>query len=77
MIETILQIIGFACLGYLTVDLVATLDKEDDLPNKPFKCEMCLTYWISVIPMCIQFGLIGIVYAAISAVTANILYKYI
>lgn len=77
MIETILQIIGFACLGYLIVDLVVTLDKEDDLPNKPFKCEMCLTYWISVIPMCIQFGLIGIVYAAISAVTANIMYKYI
>ena len=59
MISIILQIIGFACLGHLSADLMVTLDKEDDLP------------------LCIQFGPVGILYAAISAVTANIIYKYI
>jgi hypothetical protein len=77
MSDIILQIIGFACLGYLASDLMVTLDKEDHLPNKPFKCDMCLSYWISIIPFMVQFGLIGIIYAAMSAVTANILYKYI
>ena len=56
---------------------MVTLDKEDDLPAKPFKCDMCLTYWMSVVPLCIQFGPVGILYAAIAGVTANIIYKYI
>jgi len=77
MSDIILQIIGFACLGYLASDLMVTLDKEDHLPNKPFKCDMCLTYWFSIIPFMIQFGFLGIIYAATSAVAANILYKYI
>ena len=77
MISIILQIIGFACLGHLSADLMVHLDKDDDLPAKPFKCDMCLTYWMSVVPLCIQFGPVGILYSAIAAVTANIIYKYI
>ena len=77
MIDIILQIIGFACLGHLSADLMVHLDKDDNLPAKPFKCDMCLTYWMSVIPLCIQFGPVGILYAAIAGVTANIIYKYI
>ncbi len=72
----ILQIIGFACVGHLVTDFISHFELPS-IPDKPFRCDMCMTYWISVIPFMLQFGLYGILYAGISAVTANILYKYI
>jgi hypothetical protein len=72
----LLQILGFACLAHLIVDMITHLDIKW-LPEKPFKCDMCMGYWISIIPFMIQFGLVGILYAAISGVTANLIYKYI
>jgi hypothetical protein len=71
----LLQILGFACLAHLIVDMITHFDLS--LPEKPFKCEMCMGYWISIIPFMIQFGLVGILYAAISGVSANLIYKYI
>jgi hypothetical protein len=76
MIETILQIIGFGALAHLIVNFMVSLDKEEELPDKPFKCEKCMAYWISVVPLCIQFGFVGILYAAISSVVASYIYKY-
>ena len=72
----IVQIIGFACLAHLAVDLISHFDLPE-LPDKPFRCDMCFAYWISVIPFIIQFGLVGILYGAISGVIANLIYKYI
>mgnify|MGYP003627952221 CR=1 FL=1 len=76
MIEIIIQIIGFACLGYLAVEFISGFNLPE-LPDKPFRCELCLTYWISIIPLMVQFGFIGILYAAISSVIANIIFKYV
>ena len=76
MIEIITQIIGFACLAHLAVDMIVYLDLKE-LPEKPFKCDMCFAYWISIFPFMFQFGLVGILYAAISGVVANIITKYI
>ena len=74
--EIIIQIIGFACLGHLVTDFITHFDLPE-LPEKPFKCDMCMAYWISIIPLMVQFGFIGILYAAMSAVVANLIYKYI
>ena len=71
----ILQIIGFAALAHLVVDMIVHFNAP--LPEKPFKCEMCMGYWLAIIPFMIQFGLVGILYAAISGVCANLMYKYI
>ncbi len=75
MSDLILQIIGFACLGHLVTDFISHFDLPE-LPNKPFRCDMCMTYWIAIIPMCVQFGPRGILYAAISSIVANIIFKY-
>ncbi len=76
MSNIIIQIIGFACIGHIVTDFISHWNLPK-LPDKPFRCDMCMTYWISIIPLIVQFGLIGILYAAISSVTANIIFKYI
>jgi len=76
MIDLLLQIVGFACLGHLVTDFITNFDLPE-LPNKPFRCDMCMTYWISIIPLMVQFGLKGVLYAAISSIVANIIFKYI
>lgn len=75
MTDLLLQIVGFACVGHLVTDFITNFNLPE-LPDKPFRCDMCMTYWISVIPMCVQFGLKGVLYAAISSIVANIIFKY-
>ena len=69
------QVIGFACLAHLVTDFIDHM--EWSLPDKPFRCDMCMGYWISIIPFFLQFGLHGVLLAAITGVTANLIYKYI
>ena len=74
----IIQIIGFACIGNLIVDFIANFKPLIRLSKiKPFNCEKCFTFWISVSFFCIQFGPVGILYAAIAGVVSNLIYKYI
>jgi hypothetical protein len=75
MSDLILQIIGFACLGHLVTDFITHFNLPK-LPNKPFRCDMCMAYWISIIPLMVQFGARGILYAAISSILANIIFNY-
>ena len=71
----ILQLIGWASLAHILIDLIEELNIK--VPNKPFKCNLCLGYWISVIPLTIQYGLSGIVYAAISGVLSEVIFRVI
>ena len=71
----IIEILGFACLGHLLADFISSFDLPE-LPDKPFKCDMCLTYWISIFPLMYMHGLTGLLYSAISEVAANYIYKY-
>tara|TARA_R110000822_G_scaffold65772_1_gene160911 strand:+ start:2830 stop:3057 length:228 start_codon:yes stop_codon:yes gene_type:complete len=71
----IIQILGFACLGHLITDFISSFDLPE-LPEKPFKCDMCLTFWLSIGPLMFLHGFTGILYASISAVVANYIYKY-
>jgi hypothetical protein len=76
MIQLLTYIIGFACLAHLVVDFITSLDLPE-LPDKPFRCDMCMAYWISIIPMMVAYGFEGILYSAISAVLANYIYKWV
>lgn len=69
----LLELLGLACLTHLIVDFIQTLDLP--LPNKPFKCDMCLGYWISMIPLILAYGIHGFAYAAIVGVLADIIYR--
>lgn len=69
------QVIGFACLAHLITDFISHLDLPQ-LPDKPFRCDMCMAYWISVIPFVVQFGLSGFLMAAMSSIVAKIIFKY-
>jgi len=70
-----MQLIGFASLAHLIVDFIVSLDK-DWIPAKPFKCDKCFAFWISIGPMLIQFGIIGVLYSACIAILAQIIFKY-
>ena len=70
--ELILTIIGFACLGHIIADFLSTFE---ELWDKPFKCNMCMTYWISLAPFIFIYGANGILYAAIASITSEIIYR--
>jgi len=67
----ILQIIGFASLAHLIADFA----QHFELPQKPFQCNLCVGYWISVVPFVVQWGLEGFLLAAITGVTSDALYR--
>lgn len=68
----ILTLIGFAALGHLAADFLNQFEK---LPMKPFKCNACLTYWTSLIPLIFLYEWYGILYAGIAAIISEIIYK--
>lgn len=74
--NSIIEILGFAAIGHLTTDFISSFNLPE-LPDKPFRCDMCMAYWISIIPMMVAYGFEGILYSAISAVLANYIYKWV
>ena len=73
----ILMIIGFSCIGHLVVDFISNFPTLYISKIKPFNCEQCFTFWLSVGFLTITFGPVGILYAAISGIISNLIYKYI
>ena len=71
----ILQIIGFTALTHLVVDFINHLDVDNRLDNKPWKCDMCMGYWISLFPLTIQYGLQGILAASVVGVLSDVLFR--
>ena len=66
-------IIGFACLGHMSADFFTQFER---LPDKPFKCNMCSTFWISIGFLIFLYGWEGILIAAIASITSELIYKY-
>lgn len=77
MSNLFIMILGFASIANLLADFVESIDKKNDVPRKPFKCEKCLAYWISIIPLMYSFGWMGILYAAITSMAAAFIFKNI
>lgn len=68
----ILDILGFAALGHLITEF---LYSNQMLQFKPFNCNMCLTFWISLLPFMVEDGLYGLPMAAIAGVVSETIYK--
>ena len=70
----ILIILGFASLAHLAADF---LNQFDELPMKPFKCNLCLGFWLALFPCMYLYSIEGILLAAISGVVSEIIYRTI
>ena len=68
----ILLIIGIASLGHLIADFLEPLP---EIPNKPFKCNMCLSTWLCLLPAMVLYGWEGPLVAAITGITSELIYK--
>lgn len=72
--ELVISILGAAALGHLGADF---LQRFSWLPNKPFKCNMCLTFWLNVIPFIFLYSGYGIWYAACASIVSELYFKYL
>ena len=70
----ILHILGFAALAHLGADFLSQFDR---LPNNPFKCNMCLGFWLSIGPFAALYGWQGGLLSAITGVMSETLYRLI
>ena len=67
----IIEIIGIACIAHLAADIAAHFY----LPEKPFKCDLCMGFWLGVGPFTFLYGFEGFCAAGITAVLANLIFK--
>lgn len=72
IINIVLQIIGFASLGHLAADFLNGFEK---LADKPFKCNMCMSYWLSFIPFIFIYGAVGLLYAATASIVSELIFR--
>lgn len=75
--ELIFDILGMAYLALLVLDLIDTMDKHEKLPQKPFKCALCLGYWTSVVPMIAIYGFRGLWLAAIVSIVTELTDRFL
>jgi len=68
----IINLIGFACLGHLIADL---LSRSVRLPDKPFKCNMCMSFWLSIGPFFVMYGVEALMLSSIAAIISETIYK--
>lgn len=70
----VIEILGLACFGHMVVDFLQSFD-WDPINRKPFSCDMCMTFYISVGYLLAEYGLIGVPMAAISAILADLIFR--
>ena len=68
----LINIIGMAALGHMGADFFEQFDK---LPSKPLKCNMCLTFWLSIVPFVMEYGFVGLTMAATASLLSELMYK--
>ena len=61
-----------ACFGHMFAELMTQFDW---VPDKPFKCNMCATFWLSIIPFLITDGTSGFLIASCAAIASELIYK--
>lgn len=70
----IFNLIGLACLVHILVDFISSFDLPE-LPNKPFRCELCMGFWLSILPLTIMYGATGLLAAPIVGVLADLIFR--
>ena len=71
---TLITILGLACFAHLLVDFLQELDIQF-FQQKPFNCELCMGFWLSIGILCGMHGWIGVPMAAITGVLADVIYR--
>jgi hypothetical protein len=69
----IFSIIGFAALAHLMVEFFQHLE----INTKPWSCNLCFGFWLSLLPMVIMYGGDGFLAAAMTGVTSEVIYRLI
>ena len=70
--ELILLILGAAGLGHMAADFLSQFDR---LPDKPCKCNMCMSFWLNIGPFIFLYGGEGILYAALASIISELYLK--
>lgn len=73
----LLDILGLACIALLITDLIDTIDVGEKVPQKPFKCSLCMGFWVSVPFLFGLYGLRGLFYAGIASLTTELIDRYL
>ena len=71
-LQLILMIIGAACIGHIGADFLNHFKK---IPDRPFKCNMCMTVWLNLIPFIFIYEGYGFFYVAIASILSELIYK--
>ena len=68
-------IIGIACFGAVLQELPLwqTILEKAGLDMKPFNCAICFTFWMSLGPLLITNGVMGIFHSITAAVLAELI----
>jgi hypothetical protein len=61
-----------AAFGHLAADFLSQFDR---LPDKPLKCNQCLTFWLSIGPFILEHGWLGLPMAGVAAIVSELIYK--
>ena len=70
--ETVINILGAAALGHLVADFNQQFSW---MPDKPMKCNMCMSFWLSIGPFLYISGYEGLFYAALAGVISELYLK--
>ena len=70
----IIDIIRGAALGFLGAEFLTQFDR---LPDKPFKCNLCLTFWLTIAPFILLYGYHGIFMSALASIISEWMYRHI
>lgn len=70
--ELLISILGAAGLGHLAADFFSQFER---LPDKPMKCNMCMTFWLNVGPFIFLYGWRGVLYAALASIVSELYLK--
>ena len=70
--EILFDLLALASLAHLIVEFNTDLQLID---RKPFTCNLCMGYWVALIPGMIDYGLWGIPFAALVGVLSEAIYK--
>ena len=72
--ELIISILGAAGLGHLAADF---FEQFEWMPDKPMKCNQCITFWLSVAPFIFLYGYEGVLYAALASIVSELYLRYL
>jgi len=72
--ETLIELLAFGSLAHLIVEFLQGTELNV-FKHKPFSCNLCMGYWVSIIPFTYWYGFFGIALAATAGIVSDLIYK--